>query len=179
MRVMALKFYLAPNRSHLRDLFDRFRCDTDGLALVETTILMPFLLLTCAGVFEFGNLLYQKLLIEAGVRDAARYVARCTVAAGFTCSDSTAQQIAVYGVPAGGIAPRVDGWAPSDVLITRQSTANPFDAGSGNYSYRGGLTIDTIRVTTSYTYDGVGILPYLGLDSITLSAVHEERYIGW
>src|SRR5688572_16566479 len=81
----------------LRRSARRFRREERGAALVETTLLMPFLLFTCAGVFEFGNLFYQKLLIEAGVRDAARYVARCTTT--FPCSDTIAANIAVYGMP--------------------------------------------------------------------------------
>lgn len=156
-----------------------FARDQRGAAMVETTLLMPFLLFMCAGVFEFGNLFYQKLLVEAGVRDAARYAARCPTMAGFTCNDSIAQQIAVYGIPAGGTAPRVADWAPVDVQITRRTTANPFDPVSGNYSYRGGPTITTIHVQTSFNYGEVGFLAVLGLDAITLTAVHEERYIGW
>ena len=140
---------------------------------------MPFLLVTCAGVFEFGNLFYQKLLVEAGVRDAARYVARCPATAGFTCSDAIAKEIAIYGEPAGA-TPRVSGWDDtSTVTITRETTPNPFNADTGTYDYRGGGPITTIRVTASFTYDGGGLLDFIGFDDVTLGALHEERYIGW
>jgi hypothetical protein len=162
----------------LRNVLARLRSEEKGAALVETTLLMPFLLITCAGVFEFGNLFYQKLLVEAGVRDAARYAARCPTAGGFTCSDTIAKEIAVYGIP-GGSTPRVSGWATSDVTITREITANPFDAGSGNYAYRGGGPVTTIKVTANFTYNGGGLLDFIGFDEITISALQEERYIGW
>ena len=42
-----------------------------------------------AGVFEFGQLFYQKLLMEAGLRDGGRYAARCNpdfyTAGGLSC----------------------------------------------------------------------------------------------
>jgi Flp pilus assembly protein TadG len=148
-----------------------------GAALVETTLLMPFLLVTCAGVFEFGTLFYQKLLIEAGVRDAARYAARCTLPSVAVC-EATAKEIAVFGAPA-GTTPRVGGWAPSDVVITPETTANTFDPITSTYDYRGGSTITTIRVTASFTYNGQGMLAFIGFNDITLSAEHEERFIGW
>ena len=159
----------------------RFGMETTGAALVETTLLMPFLLMLSAGVFEFGNLLYQRLLLEGGVRDAARYAARCPQVAGvtFDCSDAKAKNVAVYGDPDGGATPRVTGWTVSMVTITPQTTANNFDPVEGTYDYRGGPTITTIHVETSFTYTGTGLLPYIGFDNIVLNAVHEERYIGW
>jgi hypothetical protein len=159
----------------------RFGMETTGAALVETTLLMPFLLMLSAGVFEFGNLLYQRLLLEGGVRDAARYAARCPQVAGvtFDCSDAKAKNVAVYGDPDGGATPRVRDWSTSLVTIARPETANNFDPVDGTYDYRGGPTITTIHVETSFTYTGTGLLPYIGFDNIVLNAVHEERYIGW
>lgn len=165
----------------------RFGMETTGAALVETTLLMPFLLMLSAGVFEFGNLLYQRLLLEGGVRDAARYAARCPQVAGatFDCSDAKAKNVAVYGNPDGVAPPRVTGWTTEasaqscGVAITRETTANNFDPVEGTYDYRGGPTITTIHVETCFTYIGTGLLPYIGFDNIVLNAVHEERYIGW
>jgi Flp pilus assembly pilin Flp len=161
----------------LRRSARRLRREERGAALVETTLLMPFLLVTCAGVFEFGNMFYQKLLVEAGVRDAARYLARCPTVIGtpgFPCSEDIAKEIAVYGAP-GGSTPRVAGWDEDDVtVLPPRETPNP-----GFVLYRGNDPILTIRVSASFTYDGGGLLDFIGFDDITLSALHEERYIGW
>ena len=45
--------------------------------LIEMTLITPLMLAISAGVFEFGNLIQQKLLVEAGLRDGARYASRC------------------------------------------------------------------------------------------------------
>ena len=61
----------------LKHLRDRFRRDERGAVLVEMTLITPLMILLSAGVFEFGNFIHQKLLMEAGLNDAARYAARC------------------------------------------------------------------------------------------------------
>jgi Flp pilus assembly protein TadG len=151
---------------------------SDGAVLVEMTILLPFLLVLCAGVFEFGSLFYQKMLVETGVRDAARYMSRCTLA---ECSETKAKNIAIYGDPAGGTA-RVDNWAVGDVSITYSSFTN--NDGSGNKLYRGGPTIQVVRVATTYSYTGGGLLGFLqnlGIvaSPIDINVAHEQRVIGW
>ena len=47
----------------------RFRREERGAILVEMTLITPLMIVLSAGVFEFGNLIHQKLLIEAGLRD--------------------------------------------------------------------------------------------------------------
>ena len=49
---------------------------TDGTALVEATIITPVLIVLFFGVFEFSWYFYNQQLVEIGVRDAARYIAR-------------------------------------------------------------------------------------------------------
>ena len=56
---------------------DRFRREQRGTALVEMALIAPLMLILSAGVFEFGNLIHKKLLMEAGLSDAARFAARC------------------------------------------------------------------------------------------------------
>ncbi len=60
-----------------RRWLSRFRADQAGAALVEMTLIVPLMLTLAAGVFEFSNIIKTKLLLEAGVRDGARYIARC------------------------------------------------------------------------------------------------------
>lgn len=156
----------------------RFFCSEKGAALVETTLLLPVILALSAGVLEFSNLFYKKLLIEAGLRDAARYWARCPTIGGFSCSKTIAQNIAVYGSPGVG-TPRVSGWLPGDVVVddTTYSTPNPIV--SGEPLFRGPANIITVHVSTTFTYSGTSLLNYIGIGNVTLNGAHEERFIGW
>src|SRR5437773_8274224 len=53
--------------------------DNEGSALLEGAVLVPMLLVLLGGVYEFSWIFYKQKLIEAGVRDAARYLSRvCT-----------------------------------------------------------------------------------------------------
>ena len=165
----------------------KFGTETTGAALVETTLLLPFLLMLSAGVFEFCNMFHQRLRIEAGVRDAARYRARCPMTAGFDCTDERAQKVAVFGDPyaPNGTTLRVDGWTAdvseysTGVKITPKFTDNNLIAATGLYEYRGDSKITTIKVETRFTYTGTGLLQFIGFNNIVINAVHEERYIGW
>lgn len=159
-------------------VISKFRQDERGAILVEMTLITPLMISLSAGVFEFGNLVHQKLLIEAGLRDAARYAARCNpVFSGLACN-AIAQNIAAYGGVAVGTT-RVAGWAPGSVIVAYYDTANNTNA-DGTQDYRGGgPNIRTVRVTTSFNYTGVSLLAYLGLSPITLTGSHEERVIGW
>lgn len=162
---------------YLRSAFFR---DQSGATMVEMTILAPFLIVLSAGVFEFSNYIHKKQLVQAGVRDAARYYARCrrsdTVAA--ACA-AAAQQIAVYGQIGSGTA-RVTGWATGDVSVTIDKTiAVTLDA-DGNVNYRSQYpNVLVVEVSTSFNYSGAGFLDYLGFGSLSLKGTHQERVLGW
>lgn len=157
----------------------RFRKEERGAILVEMTLITPLMIVLSAGVFEFGNLIHQKLLIEAGLRDAARYAARCTAAVtGVDCL-ANARNIAAFGSVSGTTA-RVSGWDDSDVIINTYDTANNVDPDTGLQDYRGtGAQVTTVRATTSIPYAPVGLLAVIGIGTITLNASHEERFIGY
>lgn len=165
--------------SWLSSICRKFRSEERGAVLVEMTIITPLMISLSAGVFEFGNLIHKKLLIEAGLDDAARYVARCTDAfVGIDCV-ATARDIAAFGV-VGGTTPRVAGWAASDVVINFFDTPNVVDAGTGLQDYRGtSANVRTVQVTTSFTYTGASLLAYLDMSPIVLSGSHQERFIGF
>ena len=151
---------------------DRFRhgfwLSDDGAVLTEALVAIPFVTIFAAGILEFGNIFWQRMQIDAGLRDAGRYLARCRPDTGTydpTCNETTAKLIAFYGTqsPAQGASLRVSGWGPdlSDIMII------PVDADG------------TITVQTSHLYQSSPIFSWLGLDQITISSSHEERYIGW
>ncbi|MER9164514.1 TadE/TadG family type IV pilus assembly protein [Mesorhizobium sp. M0239] len=155
----------------------RFRGDESGAALVEVAITAPLVLLLSAGVFEFSNILNTRLLLEAGVEDAGRYMARCS--SDWATCKARAQNLAAYGTIDSGTA-RVTGWLPATVDITKAVSLDAVDAATGTQLYLSSTTkVDVVDVSTSYSYPDVGFWSYLGFGALTLSVSHQERVIGW
>jgi Flp pilus assembly protein TadG len=157
----------------LRNLIRRRLCfgfwsQQEGAVLAEALLAVPFVTLFAAGILEFGNVFWQRMQIDAGLRDAGRYLSRCrptTPTYTSSCSTATAKLIAFYGTqsPAEGAALRVRGWGPSlaDITVT------PVDANG------------TITVLTAHIYEASPLFSWLGVDAITINSSHEERYMGW
>jgi len=158
------------------------RCNDEGSALIEAAVVVPMLFSLVFGVFEFSWYFYQQQLIETGVRDAARYLARIplTTSGATPCTqiDSTtgtlyktyAQNIALYGTTGSGTQ-RVPGWT-GPVTITCPTTDNS----AGNYA--DSTTIYTITATTSFTDPTLGTFGLLGLAAPSITVTHKERFIG-
>ncbi|UCI25788.1 TadE/TadG family type IV pilus assembly protein [Mesorhizobium sp. B2-8-5] len=175
----------------LRQIIAPFRDDENGTALVEMAIVTPFVVLLSAGVFEFSNILNTRLLLEAGVEDAARYMARCSNDPGdpddpndpvrikwAACGD-VAKNIAVNGAWTGGTA-RVAGWTTGQVEIDTTSTPAVDSATPPNELYLSSTNnVYVVNVSTSYTYPDLGFWSYLGFGALTLSVSHQERVVGW
>ncbi|RWD61708.1 MAG: pilus assembly protein [Mesorhizobium sp.] len=162
----------------LNHIIRLFRRDEDGTALVEMAIVAPFVLLLSAGVFEFSNMLNTRLLLEAGVEDAARYMARCS--SDWDTCKGLAQNLAANGA-VDGTSARVPGWLPTQVTITKSSTqAMDTTTTPPTQLYLSSKsTVDVVIVSTAYTYPDVGFWSYLGFGDLTLSVVHQERVFGW
>ena len=141
-----------------------------GAALVESAIILPVFLTLVGGVYEFGFFLYQEQLVTSGVRDATRYL---TLTADPTNSANQidAKNLAVTGSIDGG-ATRVSGWSEADVTVAIDSVDNS----TGTYS--GGPTIQIVTVSTSFLDPTLGFLSLLGLKAPTITASHQERYVG-
>ena len=161
----------------------------DGAALVEMALILPFLTVLIFGAFEVGNLLYQYQLIESGVRDGARYLARVSNPAistkvcdplviGSATYTTNAKQIAIYGA-IGGATQRVSWWGTADITITYSTIANAPDPVSGLSPYRGPNPIQIVQLSTTPSYAGFGMLSYIGFPSpLTFNIAHQERCIG-
>jgi Flp pilus assembly protein TadG len=151
--------------------------DTEGSVLIEATVVVPVLVTLMLGLFEFSWYFHKQQLVESGIRDAARYLARVDAGKndGNPCNDTTsvaqAKNIAVTGVTSGGTA-RVTGWTVGNVTITCPG----FDNSGGSYS--GASTIYLVIATTSFTDPAFGFFGVLGLSTPNLSASHSERSIG-
>ncbi|WP_245426331.1 TadE/TadG family type IV pilus assembly protein [Mesorhizobium sp. WSM3862] len=160
----------------------KFRQDQRGAVLVEMTLVAPLMLVLSAGVFEFGNLIHDKLLMEAGLTDAARFAARCNsqmyTDAGLTINcANTAANIAVFGNPTGAGNARISGWQTANVTVT--TTFACYDAVvAGVTRYRSTTAqVCTVRAAGTFAYAGVGMLALIGVGPITLSGFHDERLI--
>ena len=161
----------------LEQIIRRFKRDDNGTALVEMAIVTPFVLLLSAGVFEFSNILNTRMLLDAGVRDAARYMARCSTDWN-TCS-GYAINLAVNGAITGGSA-RVTGWTTTEVTIRKSKSLQAIDSATGTELYLSPTsTVDVVEVSTTFPYANLGLWSYLGFGQLNLTVFHQERVLGW
>lgn len=160
----------------LNQIIRRFHGDDNGAALVEVALVAPFVLLLSAGVFEFSNILNTRLLLEAGVEDAARYMARCNDSTWANC-ETYGKNLAVNGAIIGGSA-RVSGWTTAEVTVAKNSFAAVDGSGTTLYLSSSG-TVDVVQVSTSLPYSDIGLWGYLGFGALTLNVSHQERVFGW
>lgn len=155
---------------HIRALLRSLRRAERGAALVEAAIILPIFVTLVGGVYEFGYFLYKVQLVTSGVTDAARYLALSADPTDVT-SQTAAKNLAVTGSISGGES-RVSGWSTSDIAVT----VNSVDNSTGTYS--GGSSIQLVTVSTSFPDLAIGFLPLLGIRTPTITASHQERYLG-
>ena len=144
--------------------------DDRAAALVEFTLLAPFLLMLGLGMSEFGRFLYQYQLVLDGLRDGARYLARMQDPTS-TTSQTNAANLAATGTIDGTGADRVGGWAAADV------TFNIVDVANSGGAYRGDDPIQVVQATTTFDYADVGFLSALSLPALSIDATYEQRAI--
>src|SRR5688572_9722315 len=127
----------------------RFIRDIEGTALIEATLVTPFLLLLSGGVIEFSNFFFRHHEMTTGVRDAARYLAKTN---NWAASQTAAQNLATRGDIAGTGTLRVPGW--TSITVTPSTIANPMVGGS--WSYHGvctvGGSVTILMVSASVPY---------------------------
>lgn len=158
--------------------------------LVEVALVTPFLLLLSAGVFEFSQIIHDRMSIEVGVESVARYVARCSSpdSAKWATCVSTAKDLAVASTSIG------TGWEASDIVVTPCAvpTVVPAPVESPAVSLCENLTAATdatlyrsesdylyvVDVSASVAYDGSGLWAFLGFGALNISASHQERIVG-
>jgi Flp pilus assembly protein TadG len=159
--------------------------DDDGSALVEATIVMPFLISFFLGVFDFSWYLYNQQLVVSGLRDAARYMTRIELTDGNRdpCAQkdqsgvlytADAANIATTAQSAAGGPARVSGWNAADVTISCYSSAALND---GRYA-DGSTAMTIIDVATRFADPSLGLFSTVGLKAPLLTFSHQERFIG-
>jgi Flp pilus assembly protein TadG len=158
-----------------------FAKDQEGSALLEGAVLVPVLFALIFGVLEFSYYFYQQHLVSTGVRDAARYLARVqdpTSAA----AQTTAQNLAATGSPAGGTARRTTGFDPDEVSISFSFAANALVDGvrpyrqSSDPAFPDSLRI--VNVTGSFAWAPLGFWGFFGFGTKNVTVTHSERWIG-
>ena len=132
-------------------------------------------------VFEYSRYFYNQQVVEVGIRDAVRYLARgpyfsAVVSEGTNpCVDSTntqnAQNLAVTGTVDGSGTVRVAGWAPGNVKFKCDNIPNPG-------TYAGPNPIWLVTVYTKFADPALGFFGLLGVGIPNLSASHTERSFG-
>ena len=153
----------------------RLKHDDKGAAAIEAALTFPFLVLLASGLFEFGSLFYNYEMIQTGVRDAARYLARV---GNLPASEAAARNLAVRGTVDASAPLRVSWWNGADVQIIYKTTPNPVDPDTGLRLYRGSDPLTVVRVSTDLDYNALGLFNALGLGPVRVTAAHEERYVG-
>nr|WP_246525347.1 TadE/TadG family type IV pilus assembly protein [Thalassovita aquimarina] len=143
--------------------------DQQGTILVETLIVVPVLIILSFGLLEFGNMLWQRMQLQAGVRDAARYWSRCANSLnGVTCSQTIARNIAFYGQPTVGSYERVVGWNDASELTITPATP-PSPPGPN----------DVVTVTGRTVYRGSPVMGFVLGTAPTIEYSYQMRFIGW
>ncbi len=151
-------------RNHLR----RFSSDLRGAVLTEALLVFPFIIIFSVGILEFGNVLWQRHQLQTGVRDAARYLARCSDSPTFgaPCDLQVARNIAFYGSPDGTASgtQRVPGWDHETEL-------------SVTYPVRGGIRM--VVVSAAVDYIDSPLFGMLAVPGFQIEYAYMQRYIGW
>jgi hypothetical protein len=70
-------------------------------------------------------------------------------------------------------------WSPSSIsAVYQDEIPNRWDWWDGERNFRGGEWVRIIEVRTTVTFTGLGLLPMLGIEPITIAFAHAERVIG-
>jgi Flp pilus assembly protein TadG len=169
----------------LGKLISLARADERGAALVEMAIVLPFVLTLAAGVFEFSSALHTQLMLEAGISDGARYVARCVrVPANKGACGTVAANIAVTATTDGTGSARVGtctpAWAPGSITVSYPTSVPAINPDTLLRDYlTQSTTVEVAQLTTTCQYVGTGLLAFIGFSPLTLTATHQERVLGW
>lgn len=142
--------------------------DCRGAAAIEAALVTPFLLVVTLGAADAGNLLLERHRMKAGLATGARLIAH---SANPTAVEAAARNAAVTGRTSGGTAV-VPGWTTAQVAVSYRWVANS----SGQYTGPSSLRI--VRLETTRPYAGFGLLRLAGLNSVSTTTFHEERWTG-
>lgn len=100
-----------------------------GVVMVETTIVLPVLLLLLFATAEIGRIFYNYNTVTKTARESARYLSNHAFSGDVQIVDLTAERIlaaqnyAVYGNAAGGETPLLEGLAIDQVAVSSSAAS--------------------------------------------------------
>ena len=145
-----------------------------GAAMFELALTLPVLLIIFAGGWEMARALWTYDMLNKGVRDASRYLARVDDPT-TPAAETKALYLVLTGDFEAGQPPRLD-----HNNVTINVGTRTFDNSSGTYRSKDGATgpIEVVQVRADYTFDAP-LLGFIGIaNPLTISVAHEERHIG-
>lgn len=104
-------------RSRRLHCLSSFRRDERGVQLLELAIVLPILMMLCAGVVEFGRYFYEYTTAAKGARAGARYLASKSATSTGTNWQANAKNLVVYGNTAGTGSPILPGLSTNNVQV--------------------------------------------------------------
>lgn len=143
--------------THTRHRARRIHRSEDGAALVDFALLLPLLVIMFGVTVEGARIFWGYQNVAAGVRDAARYVAR--IAPQDTCSGATPSLAAYQDEAEDIIKLTIDGNSPfiPGISVTNVSVSHSCETGTYR---RSPVTVAQVTADVSMT------LPFGGLISL-------------
>lgn len=153
-----------------------FLGDESGTALVEFAMLLPMLLLVFAVIIEGGRLMWSYQSVNAGVRDAARYLAR--IAPGDICSSGGS--VGTYTAALEDIVRQKSGGGsifPSKITV--DSVLPTLTCVAGSYRVSPAPVVE-VTVTMTITFPFAGLFAFNGqsLGTLTKTVSDQSRVFG-
>lgn len=153
--------------------------DRGGAVLVEFALTLPLLLLLLAGGYEFGRLMWHHHLVNKGVRDATRYLARMDNPTD-GAAVAQARQLLITGSLDAGAPALIADWVANPGLVQVAVTEKAFANTDGEFhGLEDGVPVPVkvVSLTATVTYQGVGLLSLIGFpNGLTYTASHEQRF---
>lgn len=135
-----------------------------GAEIVEFALVLPFLLICCGGVIEFGRAYYTYNILAKAVRDGARFASADSITSAGVISTATTtdtKRIVVYGNVAGTGPAKLSGLATGQVSLTANS-----------------ITLSEHYVTVGVAYPYTPLFRLVMPSNITLSPTVKMRFVG-
>ncbi|NQV54793.1 MAG: pilus assembly protein [Rhodospirillales bacterium] len=151
------------------DWLNSWQADERGNALIEFAFVIPLWLLLTTGMFEVGRAMYQTNALEKSVRAAALFAARHSFPLSAAVLTQT-ENLVKTGSVTGASEVDVSGWAKASSNL--QITTSNFAVDD--------VLIPVVRISATVPFDPMmKTLPtFFGIKDFTMSAEHEQAYVG-
>jgi len=140
-----------------------------AVAAVEFALFAPLLALVMVGMYDFGYYLNQSNDLDKSLRAGAMLAARSSLPLS-SGVQTTIDNLVKTGTTDGSGDYVVPGWSDGSASLSLTTTT---------YS-SGGTDYDVIRLVASVPYEAYfsGFLQTYGIATLTMTAAHEQTYVG-